>query len=160
MRVDYTDLSETVELYRDGAQAQVSTAPAAFAVPGGTIEVAMTTFGLKRAHVVADDGTERMLRPVPGSAEYARARFGRRYPRLSRMVGWAAIVILVVGLAVAVPAALEQVTRIEWVADRVGTWTLPTGVTEALTIAGVVAAVERVLTLRNHWLLDADTWWL
>ena len=29
----------------------------------------------------------------------------------------------------------------------------------SVTVAGVLAAVERALTLRNHWLIDAETTW-
>ena len=36
---------------------------------------------------------------------------------------------------------------------------LPAWLNTALLVAGIIAAFERALTLRNHWLIDADTTW-
>lgn len=163
--VPYLDWSSTVGLYRDGRQVLVAEAPAAFPVPGGVVEVGVGVFGLTRMHLVPDAGEpERALRPVRHSAEYWRARLGRRFPVASRRVGAAAVVVLLLGLALLVPQLLELVTSLDVVAERVGTFTsplsLPAWLNTTLVTAGVLASVERALTLRNHWLVDAETWWL
>lgn len=37
---------------------------------------------------------------------------------------------------------------------------LPSWLNTTLTVAGVLASLERALTLRNHWLPDVDTFWI
>lgn len=56
-------------LYRDGVNHARSKLPAAFAIPGGTIEVAASGYGLRRCHVVTAEGVERRLVPDPASAD-------------------------------------------------------------------------------------------
>ena len=54
--------------------------------------------------------------------------------------------------------ALEMVTRLDIVSDRFATLTspidLPGWASTTLLVAGILAATERALTLRNHWLVD------
>lgn len=151
-------------LYRDGRQEASATLPAMLPVPGGVIEVDASTWGLRRMHLLPDDGEERQLRPHPRSAEAWRARFGHRFPRASKTLGGAAIVVLLVSLALGLPQIVEWVSHQQIVADRVGTFTspltLPAALNTTLLVAGVVAAMERALTLRSHWLIDAESWWL
>lgn len=150
-------------LYVDGVQVQRSDLPAAFPVPGGVLEVAAGLYGLTRMHLVTEDGRERMLAPHPRSLEGLRARFAQRFPGISRAIGAAAVVILLLALALLVPQLLELVTGMEVVAERIGTFTsplqLPGWASTALLVAGIAAALERALTLRSHWLIDADTTW-
>src|SRR5699024_3526584 len=77
-----------VEFFADAAQQCIADPPVAFAVPGGTIEVATSMYGLTRMHVVPEDGgPARPLRPHERSLEGLRARFGRRHPGASRVIG-------------------------------------------------------------------------
>ncbi|WP_223410538.1 hypothetical protein [Occultella gossypii] len=75
-----------------------------------------------------------------------------------------AIGILVLGLVLFVPQLLELVSGLDVVAENVGTFTspisLPAWLNGTLLVAGILASIERAITLRNHWLLDLDTWWL
>ncbi|UVY85120.1 hypothetical protein NLU66_05845 [Brachybacterium sp. NBEC-018] len=157
------DPTPPMALYRDGRRTHVANPPAAFPVPGGVIEVARTSYGLSRMHHVPDGGEARLLTPHPRSAEGLRARLGRRFPLASRVLGAIAIVVLLVSLAVTIPQIVELVTSVEVIAARVGTFTSPISLSAelntALVIAGALAATERALTLRNHWLIDADTTW-
>lgn len=163
--VDQFDWDERAFLYRDGHQHAVSVMPASFPVPGARIEAATSTYGMKRAHLVLDaDDSQTQLHAVPGSAEAWRARIAVRHPVLSRSISAASIVVLLVALAFWVPQAVEGLTHIPAVADRIGgSWTspvtLPSWLSIALGVGGVIAALERALQLRNHWLVDADTWW-
>ena len=153
-----------IAFYRDGRQVHIANSPVAFAVPDGAVEVSIGSYGLTRMHhVPAEDGPARMLRPHPRSAEGLRARFGRRHPGASRLLGALAIVVLLIGVVLMVPQAAELITSIPPVAEQVGTFTspiqLPAWLNITVTVAGVLAAFERALTLRNHWLIDADTTW-
>jgi len=162
--VDVFDVSNRATLYRDGRQHAVATMPAVFEVPGGAIEVAATMVGLKRVHLVLDDGEQRQLRPAHGTGEYWRARLTVRRPGLCRVLAVTAVVVLLLGLGLGVPQGLEQVSQIPLIAERFGTFTaaitLPSWANTTLFVATVLAAIERALTLRNHWLIDADTWWM
>lgn len=150
-------------LYVDGLQVQRSDLPAAFPVPGGVLEVDAGLYGLTRMHLVTEEGDERVLQPHPRSLEGLRARLARRFPGPSRAIGAAAIAILLLALALLVPQLLELVTGIGVVAEQVGTFAspirLPGWASTALLVAGIAAALERALTLRSHWLIDADTTW-
>ena len=162
--LNYFDLDEKIRLYRDGKQHLVAEQPAVFPVERGVIEVSLGSFGVTRVHLVPDDGPEQVLRPVKHSAEYWRSVLDQRHPGVSRVIGWAAIAILLVGLVLLVPQLVELVSHWDVIADRVGTFTspivLPDWANVSLTVAGMLAALERALTLRNHWLIDAETWWL
>lgn len=146
------------QLYRDGVNQATSKLPAAFPVPGGVIEVAASGYGLKRAHFIADDGTERQLSPDAASAEGRRARLHRRAPGLSRAIGAVSIIVLVVALVLGIPQLAEQITSIPPVADAVGTFKspihLPPWANISLIVAALVASTERALRLRYNWLLD------
>lgn len=163
-RFDYFSWEDDARLYTDGVQTARSELPAAFPVPGGVVEVATSTVGLSRMHFVPDDGEAQVLQPDRRSAEGLRARFGRRFPRWHRAIGGIAILILLAGLVFAGPQLLELVSQLDWVAERFGTFTspfaLPAWANTGLLILGILAALERALTLRSHWLIDAETWWL
>lgn len=145
-------------LYLDGVNQARSKLPAAFAVPGGTIEVVGSAFGLRRCHYVTYDGTERQLMPDPASAEGRRARLERTNPRLSRAIGTASVTVLAVALVLAVPQGIEQLTQLPPIAERMGTFPspvhLPAWANTALLLATLVASTERALRLRYNRILD------
>ncbi len=163
--VDVTmrDVGWKAELYLDGVWREQSDVPAVFAVPDGTIEVEASMYGVTRAHLVLEDGGERPLVPVAGTAEDLRGRLAREHPRLSRTIGALAIAVLVVNLVLAVPQALEIVTGLPPIADHVGSFTSPVGLppwlNAVLVAAGVLAATERVLMRRSNRVLDIETIW-
>ncbi|BBG03889.1 MULTISPECIES: hypothetical protein [Pseudonocardia] len=150
-------------LYRDGQRIGAAEMPAGFTVPGGRIEVDAGLYGVTRVHLVTPDGRERRLAPAPGTLEHRRAVLTRDHPRLSRRIAVTAVVILLVNLVLAVPAGIEMVTSIPQVAERFGTFTspvvLPGWLLGTLTVAGVVAAVERAVTWRYNRIVDAETIW-
>ncbi len=137
---------------------QAANPPVAFPVPGGVIEVAVGQYGVKRMHLVDGGGRAQALRPHPRSAEGLRAWVDRRFPRTSAAVGAVGLVVLLVGLAVALSVAAEQITRIELVAAHLGTFTSPIRLPDwakfALASAGVLAAVDRALRLKSTWMAD------
>lgn len=155
-------------LYRNGLQITRANLPATFAVPGGIIEVESSLYGMSRIHYVAEGEageTEIVLQPDRNAPEGLRARFDGHYPRTSKTIGWVAIVILVLGLVTGLPQVLELFTNMDVVSTWLG-WSfespikLPNWANTTLFVAGILAATERALTLRNHWFLDMDTtWW-
>ncbi len=127
-------------------------------MPGGTVEVVASGYGLKRCHYVTHDGAERQLVPDPASAEGRRARLERDHPALSRAIGLVSVAVLVVALVLGAPQVVEEISQIPPVADSVGSFTspirLPAAINVPLLVATLVASTERALRLRNHWLLD------
>ncbi|OQO90683.1 hypothetical protein B1813_14125 [Saccharomonospora piscinae] len=155
---DKQDGEVRARLYRDGALHAQAKVPAAFSVEGGTIEVATSSFGVKRCHYVTDDGTERLLTPDPASGEGRRARFAAEHPSQSRVVGIVAVVLLVVGLGLNLVQLLEPLSRIPPVAEHIGVFEspihLPLWLNITLGAGAALASTERALRLRYHWLLD------
>ncbi|MFC8921855.1 hypothetical protein [Cellulosimicrobium sp. NPDC057127] len=155
---DKDDGEVRARLYRDGRHQATSKLPAEFPVTGGVVEVATSSYGLRRCHYVREDGTQQQLVPDPASAEGRRARLDREHPGASRTIGVVSWAVLAVALVLGVPQIVEQVSQIPPVAERVGTFTSPihlTGtVNVALVVATLVASTERALRLRYHWLLD------
>ncbi|WP_211714299.1 hypothetical protein [Nocardiopsis sp. MG754419] len=168
-RVEYTvEFDATredgkAELYADGRRRATAEPPAAFPVPGGTIEFDVSLYGVRRVHLVLDDGEERRLTPVRGTIEDLRGRLHRRHPGVSRTIAVSAIVVLLVNLVLAVPQGWETLTEVPGIAAIFGTFDapihLPAWLNTALLLAGVVAVVERVLTLRSNRVIDAETLW-
>ncbi|GAB2621096.1 hypothetical protein [Pseudactinotalea suaedae] len=146
------------ELYRNGAHHARSKVPAELPVTGGTVQVATSSYGLRRCHYVTESGQERQLVPDPASAEGRRARLERDRPGLSRAIGALTWTVLAVALVLGIPQIVEQITQIPPVAENVGTFTspvhLPGWLNIGLGVAAAVASTERALRLRYHWLLD------
>ncbi|MFE1168519.1 hypothetical protein [Nocardiopsis sp. NPDC058789] len=149
----------TADLYLDGVRHARSTMPAVLPVPGGRVEVATSSFGLRRCHHVPDDGAERQLVPDPRSAEGRRARLDREHPALSRWIGAVSVALLVVGLGLNLLQALEPLSQIPPVNDVTGTFTspvlLPLWLNVTLGVGAALGSVERALRLRYSWLDDA-----
>lgn len=149
-------------LYLDGRHHAESKVPAVFPVPGGTVEVRASAFGLKRCHYVTAEGAEHQLVPDPASAEGRRARLDRAHPALSRWIGFLSSIALATGLVLLILQLAEQVTRApEGLAQYVGTFTspidLPAWGNTVIGLVTVAASTERALRLRYHWLLDGGT---
>ncbi|GAB3095662.1 hypothetical protein [Isoptericola nanjingensis] len=155
---DSDDGDVRARLYRDGVHAATSRLPAELPVTGGVVQVATSSYGLRRCHYVTPDGRERQLAPDPASAEGRRARLERDRPGLSRGIGAVAWVVLAVALVLGVPQIVEQISQVPPVAERFGAFTspvrLPAGLNVALLVATILASTERALRLRYHWLLD------
>jgi hypothetical protein len=150
----------TADLYRNGRQHASSKLPAAFPVEAGTIEVAMSGFGIKRCHlVVAAEGAEHQLTPDPASAEGRRARLQQHRPVLSRTIGMVSVALLLTGIALLVVQIAGPISQIPPIADTLGVFVSPVAVplwlNIILTLGAAVASMERALRLRYHWALDA-----
>ncbi|AXQ56302.1 hypothetical protein [Streptomyces koyangensis] len=146
-------------LFLDGRHVAESKLPALLPVDGGVIEVAMSSYGIKRCHYRPLDGQPSQLTPDPASAEGRRARFGARHPVLSRAVAVGSVLLLVIGAGLNLLQLAEPVSHIPPVTQRVGTFVspihLPIWLNLALGGGAVLASMERALRLRYSSLLDA-----
>jgi hypothetical protein len=144
-------------LYLDGRHHAESRLPAAFPVEGGTIEVAMSAYGIKRCHYVAA-GAEHQLAPDPKSAEGRRARLDRECPVLSRSIGLLAVALLLTGVGFNLLQIAGPVSRIPPIAESVGIFVspvrLPLWLNIALGLGALLGSMERALRLRYNPLLD------
>lgn len=112
-------------LFLDGRHVAESKLPALLPVDGGVIEVAMSSYGIKRCHYRPLDGQPSQLTPDPASAEGRRARFGARHPGLSRAVAVGSVLLLVIGVGLNLLQLAEPVSHIPPVTQRVGTFVSP-----------------------------------
>lgn len=157
------ETGSAARLYVNGVQLAKAESPAVFPVPGGRIEVETSLYGLKRMHLVVDDGSVQQLTPDPRTAEGRRAALAQRRPGVSRLMATTAVVVLLGGLVIAIPQLASLISHWDVIADRFGSFTspiaLPAWANSAVLAATIVAAIERALTLRNNWIIDADTFW-
>lgn len=153
--VDFFDWDEKVHLYRDGRLDRVQRGKARFELEDGArIEAAMSTYGLRRAHLVLPDGTERRLDPAPGTAERWRADLERDHPTASRRLAYVSWTVLVVALVLQVPQLLALGSVLTGWYEFTSPVTLPGWLDTVLSVGGTLAGIERALRLRYHWLLD------
>lgn len=161
--VDYFDWDDKTDVYLNGRHHARAKLPASIPVEGGALEVATTTYGLKRMHFVDASGSARVLKPDAASAEGLRAKLAQRRPGLSRAIGIAAILILVIMLPIGLFQVVEFFSHTAMGQNLMDPFTSPITMPEwagtPLLVLSIVAAMERALTLRNHWLIDLDTGW-
>lgn len=132
-------------------------------VPGAHIEVVTGTWGLTRAHIVHEDGREEVLDPLPGTSEAWRARMGELRP--ARAGRWASLAVLVLTVAFVLLglALAEWATHQSWAVPHVAPWS-------PLRLPGLAPRHPGgrggpgrpgtcKLTIRSHWLVDAETGW-
>ena len=153
---DMTDGEVRARLYVDGSLQSFAKMPTRFPVPGGHIEVAITSFGLKRCHYVRANGVQQQLTPDPRSAEGRRARLHRQHPGASRVIGLLSIAFVAIGLCVEIPQIIEALSQIPPVADSIGTFTsplqLPLQLNLLVGLAAIVGSTERALRMRSSWI--------
>lgn len=125
MNVNYFDWDEKADFYLNEVHHAQADLPAKFLIEGGTIEVAASTYGLKRMHFVDGTGQVRVLKPDPVSAEGLRARLAQRAPVLSRWIGILAVVILLTLLPFGLLQLVEVVTHTEFAQQYVDPFTSP-----------------------------------
>ena len=152
---DLWDPMESVRLYRDGHQLRVQSSPARFDLEDGArIEVAYSTLGLKRAHLVTADGGSRMLEPAPGTGERWRADLEQERPSISRLLAILAWSVLVIALVVELPQLAEQVAGWTGLFTFTSPVQAPAWLNTVLTVGGVLAGLDRALRLRWNALID------
>jgi hypothetical protein len=155
-RVD--DSKVRAHLFVNGRHGAESKLPASFPVEGGTVEVAMSAYGIKRCHYVATAEASRRLTPDPASAEGRRARLDAEHPALSRGIGVVSVLMLVIGVGLNLLQLAGPISQIPPIAESIGTFAspirLPLWLNITLGAGAVLASMERALRLRYTPLLD------
>ena len=151
--VDFLDWDERIRLYRDRRLVDEQRSRASFDLGGTVLEARMSLYGMRYVRVVDAVGDVRDVAPMLGTAEAWRDRMNRERPTASRAIGVVAWVVLAVALVTQVPQLLDVVSGFTgWTPPFVPD--LPASVNTVLSVAGVVAAVDRGLRRRYHPLLD------
>lgn len=154
--VDFFEWDKNARLYRDGQLVEYLTSPARFELPDGArIEVDLSLFGFKRLRLV-DGDRETGLSPMPGTAEAWRARIARRYPNASRWIERVSWTILAIALITQGPDLLGLLGRLFGLSFSFG-FSLPPVLDAVITSLGVLAAIERALSMKYDPWLD-PTW--
>lgn len=166
---DLLDIGEKLVLYRNGVRVAEQSSPARFTLgpePRAKaaaddyprIEAALSWYGLKRAHLVLPTHDEQ-LRPARGTAERWRADLHRDRPGTSTALAALSFAILLLAAVLELPQLAQWITHSGWWA-QVSDWrflspvSLPDWANASLSVAGIIAAVERALRLKHNWFLD------
>lgn len=154
--VDYFDLKERINLYQSGVRVEVHASPARFEIDAHTsIEAAMSLYGMKYVDLVtADGGVRRAFTPRAGTGEAWRARLARDHPVLSRWIGTASWSVLVFAAIAQLPVIYNS-TLAHFTGVLVPTFGFPEGVNAALGVAGILAALDRALSVKHSKWLDS-----
>ncbi|KIP53494.1 hypothetical protein [Leucobacter komagatae] len=154
--VDYFDFSERIRLYRAGQLLETRSSPATFSVDETTrVEAEMSLLGMKRVDLVDTSSAERLrFQPRSGTGEAWRAELANRWPRLNRALGVASWSVLAFSLLTQLPVYFNMTVG-RLVGAELPTFDFLAGVNTALSVAGVIAALDRALQLKyNRWLDD------
>ncbi len=152
VEVDFFDIKEKVRLYRDGVLIGEKRSPASFDIDGACISAAMALYGMKHAWLTPEGLPRRGLAPLPGTAEAHRLAFGRSHPVLNALLGATAWFVLAVALVTQVPNLLNGVGSLTgW---TVPTFGLPPWLDGFLSVAGILAGLDRGLRMKHTPLLD------
>lgn len=150
--VDFFDWDWKIHLYRNGILNESQTSPATFQLGDGVvIEAKSGYFGMQRLHLV-DGDSEFILTPVEGTAEARRARFERDHPTASKAISVFSWTVLVIGLILLMTGLIELAARV-FGFGFVSPLELPGWLSSTLSVAGVIAGIERGLRFKaNPWL--------
>ncbi|MEG3632597.1 hypothetical protein [Micromonospora palythoicola] len=158
-RADTGSGKTRAHLYLDGRHLAESKLPAAFPIEDGTIEVAVSAFGIKRCHHVTDAGAAHPLIPDPRTAEGRRARMARDHQTLSLSVGFLSVLVLLFGAGLNVLQLAEPISQIPAIAERTGHLEspvhLPIWLNFTLAVGAILASTERALRLRHGFVDQA-----
>ncbi len=151
----------SVDLYHNNKHIAYSTLPAAIPVENGIIEVKSGGSGINSIKYITDKKETFSVYPDKRSVRGLRMGLHKSFPKISSLIAGIAIVILLTSLALSLPQLIESIAQIPWVSENIGTFESPINLSVwenfAIGIAVALAAIERALMLRSHWLIDMET---
>lgn len=151
----------SVDLYLNRKHIAYSTLPATIPIKDGIIEVKSGGSGINSIQYITDKKATFSVSPDKRSIRGVRMWLHKSYPMVSSLMAGVAIVILLMSIALSLPQLIESISKIPWVAENIGTFQSPFKLSiwmnVAIGIAGAIAATERALMLRSHWLIDMET---
>lgn len=164
VEVYYFRFEDNIMVYKNGRQVALGTESMKYQVAetGGEVEIALSDYGVKRMHYTREvRGEEQMLVPDKQSAEGMRYRFGQRFPRVSKWIGWIAVAVLLISVILWIPQIIDLMSNWDILEDYIGGYesliNLPGWLNTTLVVLSVLAVVERTLSVKYHWLIDMDT---
>ncbi|WP_339299005.1 hypothetical protein MKY92_02610 [Paenibacillus sp. FSL R5-0623] len=150
-----------VDLYRKNRHIAFSKLPAAFPVENGVIEIKNNSTGINGIHYIGAGEDTFTVSPDRRSIRGFRMWVHRRFPTLSAFIGMIAIIILLISIVLSIFQFVESISAIPWVSENVGAFESPIQLSFwtyfAIGIAAAIAGTERVLMLKNHWLIDMES---
>lgn len=157
--VDFFDSWGRVYLYRDGleydrgvANGWTGNKKVTFDLGDATLHVQTSLYGMRQADLEVD-GQLHQMRPVDGSAEAWRGNLERNHPLLHRILDITSWTILVIALINLTPTLVNfGIDRWGWGITPI--FSLPPALDTALTIAGILAGIDRALRFKYKWWLD------
>lgn len=151
--LNFFDFDEKVRLFVGGRLSETRGAPAKFPIRDGSVSVAFGMYGVRRAQIERASGDVIRMEPNSGTLEHWRRETDRRYPVASGIVSMLSWLVLVLGLLVGVTELLDLAGPHLGLEDG-SPVTVPEPFNGVIGGLGIVAALDRALMLRHHWLLD------
>lgn len=154
--IHYFAWEHCVRLYEDGVRVAVGDESLEHILDDGSVvEVKLSTYGTRHARL-RHLGVLHDFTPVAGSSEAWRDHMHEKHPVASRAVGAVSWTVLAVAAILLIPqlwqVLAEFVDALD--PDAVPYVDLPPWANTGLTVAGVMAGIERALRRRYNPLLD------
>lgn len=151
--VNYVDFDEKLHVYKDGFLLESKKSPARIEVGNKTfIEAELSTYGMKYVRLRTPELKTIPLQPSTGTAEAWRARLNTERPKLSKAIGIFSWTVLVIAALTQIPELLSLIASLT--DANLPNFALPGWLNVTLTIAGVIAALDRALQLKYHSMID------
>jgi hypothetical protein len=148
----------SVDLYHNRKHIAYSTLPASLPVENGIIEVKSQGSGINSIQYLTDKLETFSVYPEKRSIRGLRMRLHKRIPTISFLIGGLAIVTLLSITILTLPQIIESISQVPWISENIGTFESPISLSIWMNVAagfaGALAATERALMLRSHWLID------
>ncbi|WP_239741098.1 TetR/AcrR family transcriptional regulator [Mammaliicoccus sp. M-M45] len=147
-----------VDLYNNGKHVAYSKLPAAFKLENGILEVRSGGSGINRIKYISNQEENFSVKPDKKSIRGMRLELHKHFPKVSGFISLVSILVIFVSFILSMPQILESLTQIPWIAENIGIFESPIHFSVAMNIsigiAVAIAASERAMMLRNHWLID------
>lgn len=149
--VDYFDFDERIHVYKDGKLVDTKKSPAKISLDDKTvIEAELSTYGMKYVRMRKND-TVTNFAPSKGTSEAWRSNLTKTKPKLSQTLNIISWTVLIIAAVTQLPELINILSQ--WFDTELPTFELPFWANITLSIAGVIAAIDRALQLKhNKWI--------
>lgn len=148
----------SVDLYYENKHIASSTLPAVIPMENGILEVKSGGSGINKINYITDKDEMFFVYPDKRSVRGLRLGLHQRFPKISSFIALLATLVLLMSVVLSLSQLLEPMAQIPWVAENIGTIESPVKLSVwaniAVGIAAAIAATERALMLRSHWIID------
>lgn len=150
--VDYFDFDERIHVYKDGELVDTKKSPAKVMLEDkASIEAGLSTYGMKYVRLRGADGKTSNFAPSKGTPEAWRKNFNQNHPRSSKVLNVFSWTVLIIAAITQLPELINILSQ--WFNTKLPTFELPFWANITLSVAGVIAALDRALQLKhNKWI--------